>query len=147
MAAVAAGYRCETQILYGDLAGARRDGVRAAALAEQLGTPFWTSWTATNLSWACAEAGAFEEALATAEHGLAAARDQNVWHEIILLARLSEARVGTGDIRGACDSAREAFALYRRCPEMRESGVFAAYKIAGPRALRVARRAGRRARR
>ena len=131
MVAQAAHFRCETRILYGDPVGARRDGARAAEIAEQLGSPFVISFMATSLAWACAEAGAFEDALATAEHGLAAARGKNVWVEIILLARLSEARAGTGDIHGACETAREAFALYRRFPEIRYSGVRAAYKIAG----------------
>jgi class 3 adenylate cyclase/tetratricopeptide (TPR) repeat protein len=124
-------FRCETRILYGDSDAARSDGARAAQTAEQLGSPFWICFTATNLAWACAETGAFEDALATAERGLAAARGKYVWFETILLARLSEARAGTGDIHGACDSAREGLAQYRRFPEMRESGVFAAYKIAG----------------
>ena len=85
---------------------------------------------ANYLSWACAEAGGFEDALAAAERGLAALQGKNVWFEIILLARLAEARAGTGDIHGACDTAREAFALYHRFPEIRHSGVLAAYKIA-----------------
>ncbi len=123
--------RCEAQILYGDPAGARRDGTRAAEMAEQLGSPFWIASTAADLSWACVEAGAFEDALAAAEHGLAAAGGKNVLLEIILLARLAEARAGTGDCRGACETAREALALYRRFPEIRHSGVLAAYKIAG----------------
>ena len=129
--ALAACIRCETRILYGDPIAARRDGARAAEMAEQLGSPFWVSLTAMNLSWACAEVGAFEDALAAAEHGLAAARGKNVWLEISLLARLAEARAGSGDCRGACDTAREALALYRRFPEIRDSGVFAAYKVAG----------------
>jgi len=124
-------FRCETRILYGDPDAARGDGARAAHMAEQLGSPFWISFTAMNLAWACAEAGGLEDALATAERGLAAARGKYVWFEIVLLARLSEARAGTGDMQGARDTAREALALYRRFPEMGDSGVFAAYKIAG----------------
>ena len=123
--------RCETRILYGDAPGARRDAVRGAEIGEQLGSPFWIAWTAACLSWACAEAGAFEDALATAEHGLPAARGRNVWLEILLLGRLAEARAGTGDMRGACDTAREALAFCSRFPEIREAGVVAAYKIAG----------------
>ena len=129
--ALAAVYRCETRILYGDPIAARRDGARAAEIAEQLGAPLWIAIAANYLSWACAEAGTFEDALAAAERGLAATRGKNVWFEIILLARLAEARAGTGDSRGACDTAREALALYRRLPEIRHSGVLAAYKIAG----------------
>ena len=123
--------RCETRILYGDPIASRRDGARGAEIAEQLGSPYWIAWTATNLSWACAEAGAFGDALTAAEHGLAAAGHKSVWFEIILLARLAEARAGIGDIHGACDTAHEAFGLYRRFPEMRDSAVRAAYKIAG----------------
>ena len=131
MATYALSTRSETRILYGDPIAARRDAARAAELAEQLGSPFWISWTSTNLAWACAEAGAFEDALVTAERGLAAAQDRNVWHEIPLLAELSRARAGTGDMRGACEAAREALALYRRFPELRDCGVLAAHKIAG----------------
>ena len=126
MVALAAHFRCETRILYGDPAAACRDGARAAEMAEQLGSPFWIAYAATNLAWACAEAAAFEDALATAERGLAAVRGKNAGLEIILLARLAEARAGTGDSRGACDAAREALALYRRFPEMRDAGVRAA---------------------
>jgi class 3 adenylate cyclase len=131
LVACAACLRCETRILYGDPDAARRDGARAAEMIEQLGSPYWVSLRATNLAWACAEAGACEDALAAAEHGLAATRGRNVLFEIILLARLSEARAGTGDCRGACDTAREALALCRRFPEMRYPGTLAAYKIAG----------------
>jgi tetratricopeptide (TPR) repeat protein len=128
--AFAAGYRCETRILYGDAAAAHRDGARAAEMAEQLGSPWWIASTATNLAWASAEAGAFEDALATAERGLAVLRGKYALFEIFLLALLAEARAGTGDSRAACDTAREALALCRRFPEMRDSGVHAAYKIA-----------------
>ncbi len=131
MVAAAASLSCETRILYGDPAAARGDGARAFEIAEQLGSPFWIAYAAMNLSWACAEAGTFEEALATAQRGLTVLRGKNVWLEIILLARLAEARAGTGDGHGAYDSAREALALYCRFPEMRDSGVRAAYKIAG----------------
>jgi hypothetical protein len=103
--ACAALIRCEARILYGDPTVACRDGARATEICEQLGSPFGIA--------------------------LAALQGKNPLLEIILLARLSEARAGTGDIHGACDSARDALALCRRFPEMRDSGVRAAYKIAG----------------
>jgi adenylate cyclase len=131
MVAFAALHRCQLRILYGDPIAARRDGERAAEIAEQLGAPVWIAIAAMTLSWVCAEAGAFEDALGAAERGLAALRGKKMWLEVILRARLSEARAGTGDSRGACDTAREALALCRRFPEIRQPGVLAAYKIAG----------------
>jgi tetratricopeptide (TPR) repeat protein len=93
------GFLCEVLRLGGDLAGALAHGRRAAALADERGSPFSRVEAAAFLGAAELAAGDVVGATRTLETALALARSRRaaLWYEPRILATLTDAKRAAGD--------------------------------------------------
>jgi class 3 adenylate cyclase len=97
------GFLSEVLRLRGDLSGALAHGRRAAALAEERGSPFSRVEAAAFLASALLAAGDPAAAASALEPALALARSRRtaLWYEPRILAALADAKRASGDLAGA----------------------------------------------
>ncbi len=112
-AAAACGFGSEAAVRSGDTGAVLRLAMCAVDLGERLASSFFGVFASATLARALAEAGEWDEAIATAEGGLELLRCQNrtVSIELQLVAELAHAHLGAGDPDRARAAAREALAL------------------------------------
>jgi class 3 adenylate cyclase/tetratricopeptide (TPR) repeat protein len=126
-AAAVYGFGSEAAVRSGDTGAALRLATRAAELGERMVISFFGAFASAAIARALAEAGEWDEAIATVERGLEILRGQNriLSIELELVAELARAHLGAGDPDRARAAAREALALCERFPDPRSSRVIA----------------------